>query len=411
MANTQFNSSDKDKRVNISNSGMSINTTAADTYAFTIDYQTSGKYYFEAACYGSTGSGCAGIADPGGGGTNSLGFEGIHSFVVRMGGGIWANNVNPATVTPTFGRFCIAVDLDNKQGWIRANNGNWNNNSSANPATNTGGISLAYMDIASGVRPWAGFSPSTATATDNWTLNCGDSAFAQSVPSGFTGGWPLQSSPDGHDQWSNVNITTLTLDSTFHSANTTTFATGAIVRLHRGTTGRYYVEFYANNVNKAVAGNVKLGFATGGIAWTANTGADAFVDAVRSNDGQIEHGGSGYGDTTNVGGPWGTGNTICAAIDFDNKFIYFRRENGLWNNNVHADPSSNSNGVYMDGGTQDRGNAPRFPFFAASSAGNEIRINTGYEPFKYTMPTGFTGWVIDPVVAIGTKMFLVDWSF
>jgi large repetitive protein len=42
-------------------------------------------------------------------------------------------------------RYCIAIDIDNNRLWIRRNNGNWNNSASANPATGTGGLTLAGL--------------------------------------------------------------------------------------------------------------------------------------------------------------------------------------------------------------------------------------------------------------------------
>lgn len=39
----------------------------------------------------------------------------------------------------------LALDMVNKSIWVRVNGGNWNNSGTANPATNTGGISVSGM--------------------------------------------------------------------------------------------------------------------------------------------------------------------------------------------------------------------------------------------------------------------------
>ena len=66
--------------------------------------------------------------------------------------------------------------------WIRKNNGNWNNDPSANPTTNTGGYTLTGIGV-----PVVPFG----VADNNGVLfNFGASSFAQTPPSGFTNGWP-----------------------------------------------------------------------------------------------------------------------------------------------------------------------------------------------------------------------------
>lgn len=79
-------------------------------------------------------------------------------------------------------RWCMAVDRPNNLAWIRINNGNWNANSSANPALGLGGFSISslpagnlfpvmYLDIPTTGQVTIHPSPS------NWTYT---------APSGFS---------------------------------------------------------------------------------------------------------------------------------------------------------------------------------------------------------------------------------
>jgi hypothetical protein len=79
----------------------------------------------------------------------------------------------------------MAVDFTHSKIWFRVDAGNWNNDilANQNPATNTGGISIAGLAGASLYFPAA--NPGTS---DNFTANFGATAYAQSVPSGF-GNW------------------------------------------------------------------------------------------------------------------------------------------------------------------------------------------------------------------------------
>jgi hypothetical protein len=59
-------------------------------------------------------------------------------------------------------RICHALDVDNHWYWVRVGpTGNWNNSSSANPATRTGGIALPATFWTSPVGPAANlYAPS-----------------------------------------------------------------------------------------------------------------------------------------------------------------------------------------------------------------------------------------------------------
>jgi hypothetical protein len=155
--------------------------------------KTSGKWYFEfhVTAYPSggtvgvgvctTASTIAGWSNNGTTGIGSLGFP---------GGQIWSNGGVPgSTGAISLNSWIgIAIDLDNRRAWFRASPAsNWNNNGTANPATNTGGLTIpAGAMVAIGT--FTGVSMGSGTSS---TVNFGATAFAGVVPSGFTAGWTL----------------------------------------------------------------------------------------------------------------------------------------------------------------------------------------------------------------------------
>jgi len=74
---------------------------------------------------------------------------------------------------------CFALDAGNKW-WVRVNGGSWNNNSSDNPATNTGGSSEGFAPC------FPAYNLKFSTTADQLTFNFGATAFAFTPPSGFT---------------------------------------------------------------------------------------------------------------------------------------------------------------------------------------------------------------------------------
>lgn len=67
--------------------------------------------------------------------------------------------------------------------WFRKNGGQWNNSPTANPATNTGGITMSQINQTL-------FPTVIADGDCSVTCNFGNSAFQTSGPVGFTPGWP-----------------------------------------------------------------------------------------------------------------------------------------------------------------------------------------------------------------------------
>jgi hypothetical protein len=104
---------------------------------------------------------------------NSIGYQ--PSGTVLINSAVFATLASytaPATID-------VAVDLTNSKIWFRPNGGNWNNSGSDNPATNTGGLSLATLNAG----PY--FPAAYVSNTSALTANFGASAFTYAAPSGF----------------------------------------------------------------------------------------------------------------------------------------------------------------------------------------------------------------------------------
>jgi hypothetical protein len=162
------------------------------------DGQTTGKYYFEVTGNSVTSAGVnngVGIGTTASTYTN-LGNSATTGVIGYRTGSIWANGSNSGATSGTIflnGEiFCVAVDLVNRRIWFRKGaSGNWNNNSSNNPATNTGGVTIPSGTMV----PVCLFGGSGGTSGSVMTANFGATAFTGAVPSGFTASWPGASFP------------------------------------------------------------------------------------------------------------------------------------------------------------------------------------------------------------------------
>lgn len=144
----------------------------------------SGKAYFEVEFTSGTSSGNAsvGVAQQNEILTAQVGYNGQDDVgIFQSSGNIYSNTSKVGTGT-SFGTagniVCVALDAVNRLVWLRVGSGNWNGSATANPATGTGGIAVA-----------GSASLCAAICTDEsavFAANFGASAFAQSVPSGFS---------------------------------------------------------------------------------------------------------------------------------------------------------------------------------------------------------------------------------
>jgi hypothetical protein len=105
----------------------------------------TGKVAFAVTMAGPTSSNVfAGVTNPshvmvdGGGGTDSIGLY-YNLGQVRHNGAL----VTYPSVFGAGAEAAFAVDVDARLLWVSVNGGDWNNNSSANPAAGTGGVSFS----------------------------------------------------------------------------------------------------------------------------------------------------------------------------------------------------------------------------------------------------------------------------
>lgn len=186
---TIFNNGFKGSTVALSNGGLTatVGTSANTEVARSIVSNSTGKYYaeFKVVAAANPGNNTLGIINGTGSLEQYVGRD-LNSIGVDVGtGAVFINAASVATVSSSVvgDTICTAVDLTNGKIWFRTNGGNWNNNGTANPATNTGGISLSTLNAG----PYfAGVA--MATNTDSFTANFGATPYANAAPSGF-GNW------------------------------------------------------------------------------------------------------------------------------------------------------------------------------------------------------------------------------
>lgn len=168
----------------LSNSNLTVTSTSSDGGVRSSSFYYFGKYYFEGTITALASNFNYGVATT----AQALSSANcLHSALVQNSGGIVSNNVSVGSIGISLSVgmvICVAIDMVNQMIWIRGNNGNWNNSGTANPATNTGGISLSSVGFGGN----AAYAFASFNGVGNaLTANFGATAFAYAVPSGFTG--------------------------------------------------------------------------------------------------------------------------------------------------------------------------------------------------------------------------------
>jgi hypothetical protein len=184
--------------VTLSGGGLvatSTGTTSVDQGAHVASAtgKTGGKYYFEITWTTVNAGGNVGL---GVGTTTStytgMGNGGTTGVLFYKGFNAWSMGVKILTWSASLPivdeRSGIAADLDNRKFWFRnaSTAGIWNNSGTANPATNTGGLTIPAGTMV----PFCTFGGTLGGAGGIFTANFGASAFVGAVPAGFTPGWP-----------------------------------------------------------------------------------------------------------------------------------------------------------------------------------------------------------------------------
>jgi hypothetical protein len=150
------------------------------------------------------------------------------------------------------------------------------------------------------------------------------------------------------------------------------------------TAGKYYVEFVTGNVTLQ---NVGLRLGSEAIGSAATQTANVFLDT-----GAINVGASNVGS---VGSKVATGEILCQAWDSGAEKIWFRRNNGLWNNDPAANPATGVNGIDVSSFT----NSVNFNLwvYGGSIGGMSSTVRTEIADLTYSVPAGFTSWMGEAV--------------
>jgi hypothetical protein len=176
--------------VTLTNGNRTATHGASPSFALarSASFKSTGKLYYEILVSHITSPGDGvGVATAGATPLN-VSNDGLNCSVVYQSGNIWSNGVSTGKTLGALAdgnRIYVAIDRGNLRAWFSKGGGAWNGDGTANPATNTGGVTMQSADVS----PCACFD--TANNSQAVIANFGLSAFAGTVPSGFTAGWPV----------------------------------------------------------------------------------------------------------------------------------------------------------------------------------------------------------------------------
>ena len=198
MANTAFAQRWAEQNLTVTGNTITGAPHPTQNYAFAKapHGQNAGKFYVEFtqnATITTAGNTSVGLCTAAATATN-LGANIANGAGVMLTGFSNVNGSITATVgvsTASGSLICLAIDFTNSKMWGRLGAaGNWNNGliATQNPATNTGGTSIAALGGAV-LYPYI-CAAVTLNPTVNITANFGDAAFTGTAPAGFTAGWP-----------------------------------------------------------------------------------------------------------------------------------------------------------------------------------------------------------------------------
>ncbi len=189
---TTFDPANKSSNVTLSGGNLVVTCTGSGgegRTVRTIASHATGKYYAEftlttASSSGSDGLGAVNATFAIGDNATYIGEDATSRSVgCYSDGKVYRGGTSAIATIMTFTTadvVCMAVDCDNERIWWRKGGGNWNNDVSANPATNTNGIDASALG---GGALYACVEPEGNG--DVWTANFGATAYAQTAPSGF----------------------------------------------------------------------------------------------------------------------------------------------------------------------------------------------------------------------------------
>src|SRR5262245_19576323 len=184
--------------VTLSNGDATVthSSTATNSGVFFFDSKISCKYYFEVVMTTINGDfDSCGIFS--GFTMSDLVTTNINcTKIQKLSGNIYTNNVG-GTPAASLGGLAsgdvinIAIDLGARRAWFRKNGtGNWNGSGTADPVTNTGGLTISSGTFT----PAVGFGGTGSAANDSMTAKF--AGFSFPPPTGFTY-WSSTSSGSG----------------------------------------------------------------------------------------------------------------------------------------------------------------------------------------------------------------------
>ena len=194
----------------------------------------------------------------------------------------------PAAVTPAAGvvgnTIGVAYDFTNKAMWVAINGGNWNNSSSASPATNTGGVS--FSSAAGPYFAAISFTRNTGDPVAQITANFGATAFAYTAPSGFG---PMSVAPVTSIALSPNNVTAGTTGQVITVTGTATAFSGSPFSI----SGGYGTYLTGQSVASGTSGTITLNpgiYGQGNITVTDNGGDTATLTVNKPSLGTLNVG-------------------------------------------------------------------------------------------------------------------------
>lgn len=153
---------------------------------------------------------------------------------------------------------------------------------------------------------------------------------------------------------------------------------------HSQTTGKYYFEVTANQMNYG-GGGIGMANATIDMTSVVPSTVATGTTGLRTSNGSIYVNG--------VAGPAlapiTAGMVICVAVDLGARLIWYRQgAAGQWNGSGAANPGTGVGGVTLTslGG----GSLAAFPWFSSGNNGDKATANFGDSAFVGAVPSGFT---------------------
>ena len=179
-----WNDNDKTADITLSNNDKTATGTTTTSYVRSTQTQANeitGKFYAEFRVDVRTSSSATALVP-----VSSVISTGTNIADVALSSGAIRIDGNPTGVSlgSAFAAgdvVCMAWDAGAEIIWWRKNGGNWNNNSSADPATSANGISISTFPTGNYALRFRG-----AAAAEAVTIRTELAEYTQSVPSGFT---------------------------------------------------------------------------------------------------------------------------------------------------------------------------------------------------------------------------------